>query len=203
MKTGSKKEGLNNCHQHRALSFLLSMKYAFLFLVALACIFSACENDQSEIKRVTERTNEPVEHIKGLETLYSDSGLVRVRVRAAELKKLTSPTNITEMPLGIHIEFFDTEMKVESELKAKYAVHYENERIWEAKKDVVVVNKKGEMLNTELLIWNERSEKLTSDQHVKISTKDEIIYGNGFEANQDFSVYKIFNVRGRINLKKQ
>lgn len=182
--------------------FFNNGKMVFIFLLALAGVLCGCENDQTEIKRVTEKKNEPIEHIKGLETLYSDSGLVRVRVRAPELKKIALPVNITEMPLGIHIEFFDPQLKVESELKAKYAVHYENEKIWEARKDVVVVNKKGEMLNTELLIWNERNEKLTSDQHVKITTADEIIYGDGFEANQDFSVYKIFNVRGRITVKK-
>ena len=91
---------------------------------------------------------------------------------------------------------------MESELKANYAIHYENERRWEARKDVVVVNSKGERLNTEKLIWDERKEKLSSDQHVKISTAEEIIYGNGFEANQDFSSYKIFNVTGRITVKK-
>ncbi|MBK7886167.1 MAG: LPS export ABC transporter periplasmic protein LptC [Bacteroidetes bacterium] len=202
MKIGSKKEDLINLIMRTSRLFFNRRSLDFLFLLTFAGVLSACENDQTEIKRITEQKNEPVEHIKGLETLYSDSGLVRVRVRAPELKKIVSPQNITEMPQGIHIEFFDPEMKVESELKAKYAVHYENEKRWEARKDVVVVNKKGEMLNTELLIWNERNEKLTSDQHVKITTEDEIIYGDGFEANQDFSLYKIFNVRGRITVKK-
>ena len=45
----------------------------------------------------------------------------------------------------------------------------------EARKNVVVVNEKGETLNTEHLIWDERSEKLKSDEFVKITRKDEII----------------------------
>lgn len=184
------------------LMFFNKRNSYYFFLLALSCVLYSCENDQSEIKRITEKTNEPVEHIKGLETLYSDSGMVKVRVISPELKKILTPVSITEMPAGVHIEFFNSEMKVESELKANYAVHYENEKVWEARKDVVVINKKGDMLNTELLVWNERTEKLTSDQHVKITTADEIIYGNGFEANQDFSVYKIYNVRGRITVKK-
>ena len=141
-----------------------------LFLLVLGVQLVSCENDQAEIKRVTNVSKEPIEHIKGLEILYSDSGLVRV--------------------------------KVTSELKAKYAIHYENESKWEAQKDVVVINEKGDQLNTEKLVWNEREEKLTSDEHVKITTAEEIIYGKGFEANQDFSRYKIFNVKGRITVKK-
>jgi LPS export ABC transporter protein LptC len=173
-----------------------------VFLVAFTILWSACENDTAEITRITKPENEPVEHIKGLETLYSDSGIVKVKVMAAELRKIVSPQPITELPKGIRIEFYDNFLNVESELKANYAIHYENERRWEARKDVVVVNRKGERLNTEKLIWDERKEKLSSDQHVKISTAEEIIYGNGFEANQDFSSYKIFNVTGRITVKK-
>lgn len=173
-----------------------------LFLLVLGVQLVSCENDQAEIKRVTNISKEPVEHIKGLEILYSDSGMVRVKVNSPELKKLVFPEPITEMPLGIHIQFYDESKKVTSELRANYAIHYENESKWEAQKDVVVINEKGDQLNTEKLVWNEREEKLTSDEHVKITTAEEIIYGKGFEANQDFSRYKIFNVKGRITVKK-
>ena len=71
-----------------------------------------------------------------------------------------------------------------------------------ARKNVVVVNEKGEQLNTENLVWDEKSEKLLSNEFVKITSKDEIIYGTGFEANQNFSKYKIFNIKGTISLKK-
>ena len=65
---------------------------------------------------------------------------------------------------------------------------------------MVVVNEKGEQLNTEHLVWDEKQEKLLSDEFVKITTKDEIIFGNGFEANQDFSKYRIFKIKGTISI---
>lgn len=65
-----------------------------------------------------------------------------------------------------------------------------------------MVNEKNEKLNTEHLIWNERTKKIYSDDFVKITTPDEIIFGNGFEADQDFSRYKIMKIKGTINLKK-
>ena len=68
----------------------------------------------------------------------------------------------------------------------------------EARKNVVVVNQKGDRLNTEHLIWDEKKQKLISDEFVKITTKDQIIYGDGFEANEDFTKYKIFKTRGTI-----
>ena len=43
-----------------------------------------------------------------------------------------------------------------------------------------------------------KKQKLLSDEFVKITTKDQIIYGDGFEANEDFTKYKIFKTRGTI-----
>ena len=185
---------------HRLMTMLVSSVPLFFFLV-LSMSVTSCKPDQEEISRITVADSTPVEQIKGLETLYSDSGFVKVRVRAPLYEKITTPEFRTLLPSGIHIEFFDANMKVESELRAQFAVHYEDKRIWEARKDVEVVNLKGERLNTEKLIWDERKELLSSDEQVKITTEEEIIYGKGFEANQDFSKYRIFNVKGRITLK--
>ena len=87
---------------------------------------------------------------------------------------------------------YNDQLEVKSKLDADYGIRYERGEKMEARKNVTVVNQKGETLNTEHLIWDERKEKLTSDEFVKITTNDEIIFGNGFEANQDFTKYKIF-----------
>lgn len=181
----------------------ISTGFRSICLIFVVCVaVSACENDQKEIQRVTSRITGPTEEIKGLQTLYSDSGRVKVKVTAAELDKIPGPPPVTELPGGVHIEFFDEQLQVVSELTARYAIHYELERVWEARNKVVVVNRKGETLKTEKLIWNEKKELLTSDAFVTISTAEETIYGEGFEADQDFSSYKIFKVKGIITVRK-
>ena len=106
------------------------------------------------------------------------------------------------MPKGLNAIFYNEKMEVKSRLEAEYGIRYEREQKMEARKNVIVTNEKGDKLNTELLIWDERKEKLLSDEDVKITTKDEIIFGKGFEANQDFTKYKIFNLKGTISLNK-
>ena len=172
------------------------------FIIALGLFFQACENDQSKIEQLTKPNNSPLESLKGLETIYSDSGLIRVKVTAPVLNKYVNPKAITELPKGLSIDFYDEHLNIVSKLNAKYAIHYEQERRWLAKNDVVVVNQKGEKLNTEKLLWDEGSGKLRSDEFVKITTPDEIIMGKGFEANQDFSSYKIYKVTGNITVKE-
>ena len=73
----------------------------------------------------------------------------------------------------------------------------------EARKNVEVINEKGDKLNTEHLTYDMADGKLRSDEFVKITTADEIIYGTGLEANEDFSRYRIFNIKGIINLKNK
>ena len=172
------------------------------FILALGLFFQACENDQVKIAQITKPDQLPLESLAGLETIYSDSGIIKVKVIAPVLNKYNNPKLITEMPIGIAIEFYDNNLHVISKLTSHYAVHYEQDRKWMAKNDVVVVNTKGERLNTEKLFWNENSGKIYSDEFVKITTPEEIIMGKGFEAEQDFSKYKIFKVTGNITVKK-
>ena len=43
----------------------------------------------------------------------------------------------------------------------------------------------------------------TDQEFVKITTKDEVIYGQGLEANQDFSKYTIKKIRGTIAMQHE
>ena len=87
-------------------------------------------------------------------------------------------------------------------MRANYAKQMMNTQIWESKGNVVVVNKMGEQINTELMYWDQRKGLIYSDAYVKITTPDKIIEGNGFEANQDFTDYQIKDIIGTINLKE-
>ncbi len=184
------------------LFFHIPFKPLLFTLLLGLWLAAGCENDKNEIAKVTALDKTPLESIRNLETIYSDSGIIKVKVTAPLLYKYTTPKTITELPKGLHIEFYDDNMNVVSQLTAKYAIHYEMEQKWEARKDVVVINKKNEQLNTERLVWDEKTQRISSDKFVKITTPEEIIYGDGFEADQNFTSYKIFKVKGHITVKE-
>jgi len=108
-----------------------------------------------------------------------------------------------EMPKGMKAIFYDEALNVKSRITADYAVRYEKEEKMEARKHVVVINEKGEELDTEHLIWDQKREKLISDEFVTIKQKDQTIFGYGFEANQDFSKYRIFNPSGTFAVNNE
>ena len=175
---------------------------AFFLFFCLSALFS-CENDLNKVKLYSKEKISPQESAKNIKILYSDSAHLEVELTAPLLNHFETQNPYIEMPKGFNALFYNNKLEVKSKLFADYGIRYERDQRMEARKNVTVINEKGEKLNTEHLIWDERKEKLYSDEFVKITTKDEIIFGNGFEANQDFSKYKIFNIKGMISLTQK
>jgi len=173
-----------------------------LWVFFSAFLFSSCENDIEKIKLVGSGRNEPVEKAVNIKILYSDSARVQVELTAPLMEHYLGAKAYLEMRKGFQALFYTNALAVKSKLTADYGIRYEKDQKMEARKNVVVINEKGEQLNTEHLVWDEKAQKLLSSEFVKITTRDEIIYGTGFEANQDFSKYKIFNIKGTLALKK-
>lgn len=169
-------------------------------LLLLLGVFFACENSTEEIVPMETEEKRPDQIGKDVEILYSTNGRVSFQLNAPVMEQYLGEEPYTEMPEGVHIQTFDSVMNVTSELTANYAIDLKYEDRMEAKDDVVVVNEKGEKLNTEHLVWNKKTEKITSDVFVKITTDSEVLMGEGLISNQDFTEYRILKPRGIINL---
>jgi hypothetical protein len=63
---------------------------------------------------------------------------------------------------------------------------------------VVWKSHKQEKLESEELIWEEEERRIYSNKFVKITKPDEVIYGVGFETNQEFTRWKINAPEGEI-----
>jgi LPS export ABC transporter protein LptC len=171
-------------------------------LISLFVIISmySCENDLDKVKLYSKGQVIPTETARSIKIIYSDSAKVQVEITAPLLDHYSTENPYIEMPNGLKATFYNERMEVKSKLVADYGVRYEKDQKMEAKKNVIVTNEKGDKLNTEHLIWDEKKQKLLSNEDVKITTKDEIIFGKGFEANEDFTKYKIFNIKGTISI---
>ena len=103
---------------------------------------------------------------------------------------------------GIKVQFFDIYGKKESELNAGYAIIDDKNDLMLAENNVIVRNIKGDILETEKLNWNQETEEIFTEEFVKITTKNEVIYGIGLESNQNFSKYSIRNIKGTITINQ-
>lgn len=175
-----------------------------LYIVSIfILVLQACTSETDKERVMNERINLPLETGKNIYITYTDSGSTKAKVFAPILERYATETrNETVMKNGITAYFFSKDGKIDSYLKSKYAVRYDREKKMIARNDVILVNSKGDTLNTEELIWEEAKQMIHSDKYVRITTKDEIIMGDGFESNTEFTKYKIFSIRGTISLKQ-
>jgi LPS export ABC transporter protein LptC len=135
--------------------------------------------------------------------LYTDSAQLKIVLTANRLllfnKNVSEP--FTVLPKGFFITFFNEEEKISTTLRANYGVRFDISKRMEAKYAVEVVNKKGEKLETERLIWDEGKKRIYTDAPIKITTPTQVITGKGLDSNEDFTKYEIREVTGIIKLK--
>lgn len=149
----------------------------------------------------------PTQESWDVEYVYTDSGKVTARMTAPFLREIKSKDNPDqaelEMPEGVKLRVFNKNTGLEeSLLTARYAKINQQTGLAEARGDVVIVNSEGARLETEELFWQRDKDIIMTEKFVKITTKDEILYGEGLEANSGFNTYKIFKIRGTISVKE-
>lgn len=138
---------------------------------------------------------------RNVEILYSDSARVRVRITGPRLNYYSERENPRqEFTEGVKVEFFDAALHVTSTLTAKTGVRSQDRGQVIVRDSVVLTTDKQETLETEELIWDEKTEKVYTEKFVKVTKPGEVIYGIGLEANQDFSYWKITVPKGRIKV---
>lgn len=153
--------------------------------------------DDDEDGALTKYTN--------IELTYSDSAMMKVKILAGGMKQLPDGEENTKLEFydGVHVYFYDQNGNVNTEMESQRAVRYDAQMKMEAFEDVVVFNEKKEQLNTEHLVWEEKKDLIHTEKHVKITTANDILLGEGLESNATFTKYKILKPTGSFQIEEK
>ncbi len=176
-------------------------------MIGMALLVS-CQKDIQRIESLENIDTIPAIRALGVETIYSDSAFVRLRLSAPEMKEFPEADSLDpkiEFPLGLTATFFNKVIQIESTLQAEYAIYHTKTKVFEARNNVIVKNfTEDQELRTDQLWWEEEKERIWSDMPVTIITEDGTTTGDGgFEADQSFSWYRIRRNRGQMKVKEQ
>lgn len=175
----------------------ISITTVFVAVVMLLFI-SACSSNKKQLgDAVTNRDSLPALETHDVTTLISDSGVIRYRI-TTPLWLVYDKLNPSHWSFeeGVYLENFDENNDVQAEIKSDTAYYYDKQKLWELRGHVEIKNQQGERFNTELLFWNQDTQKVYSDQFIRIEQIDRIITGHGFDSNQQFTVYTIHKPEG-------
>jgi len=167
--------------------------YSRLYLAILtALILSSCKNEIADIRAITDVSHLPVQTSYNAEYILSERGKVTNRLFAAKLEQYQGDEEYVLATGGVTVIFYDSLEQQEAKLTAKEGAHYGKDKKLIARDSVVLLSRKGEMLETEELIFLEDSALIYTDKFVKIVTANgSTLYGNGLVSNDSFTKWQI------------
>ncbi|KAA6333953.1 Lipopolysaccharide export system protein LptC [termite gut metagenome] len=146
---------------------------------------------------ITERDSLPAMQTLGVTSLISDSGITRYRIETEEwLVYDKKKPSYWAFEKGVYLEKFDSLFNIDAIVKADTAYYYDKQKLWKLVSNVHIQNLKGEKYDTDLLYWDQATQRIYSDKFIRIEQTDRIITGYGFESDQQMIKPVINNVEG-------
>ena len=172
-------------------------------LQILIFILSSCSKEQQTVQIKVRSDIDPSMSADNINVLFSDSGKIEARLTAPMLNQYSGQNPRMEFPKGFKIYMYDSIMRVQSTITARYGIRYDFKDYMEARKDVIVRNElKNEQLNTEHLIWDERSHRIYNNDPIKVTTPGKVLYGNDLESDEGFTRYNFKHPTGEMMVRK-
>jgi LPS export ABC transporter protein LptC len=184
--------------------FFIKVKNLFnIFFYCTIALSIGCTSSMQKVQTKIDKSLLDSENADSVTLYYSTNGQTRARLAAKKFTHvLTAKPPYVDMTDGIKVQFFGADDSASSVLTARRGRYFEDNNNVLVRDSVVITNNKNEELHTEELVWNEAKQIFYTEKKVTIYTPTQIIIGQGMEANQDFTYYKIINPIGIIAVPK-
>jgi len=131
--------------------------------------------------------------------IHTEEGKIKLEIISEKIERYSSEASELKFREGFNVNFYSKSGKIISNLSALNAIVDEKNKIMTAKDSVILKNNEKK-LETEVLIWDEKKDKIYTESDVIITTKNEIIYAQGFISDPNFSDYTLKNISGKMYL---
>lgn len=180
---------------------------AFALIIFILTMFLSCQTKVASDIPPDLLENKPIPTVDAtdFETTYTDSGVVRYHLVTPRLLNFEKEKNpYMEFPEGFHLQEFDKDKKIISELSANYGKNFIADHKWVATGNVVMVNNKGDTLRTEELNYLQNDDLIYTDKFVSVKKGDQTLFGKGgFKSDSQMTKTTFFNTQGHVYMKDQ
>ncbi len=161
-------------------------------------LFLSCQEGKEHIApAINPRDSVAVMISYGVNTLVSDSGLIKYRIVAErwEVNQEKKPSRWI-FDKGLFLEQFDEKFHVEAYIQSDTAYYYDQSKIWELRGRVRVRTVDGMRFSSEELFWDQNSHELYSHKFSHLITPDREMQGTYFLSDEHLRHYTISNTKG-------
>jgi len=182
------------------------LKIKDLIIESIVVVFTiamllSCSNDIKEVEKFTASDTTSGQFGKDLVMLYSDSLVVRYKIRAKEYsEKIENGISYNEFPKGLFVKIFNSKGEFDSSIESQYAKLDPITKIWTVRYGVEIISSDGYKVNTELLYWDQKKKTVYSDKYVRITNSDGTVVegNNGFHSDENLENLELNVISGDL-----
>jgi len=176
---------------------LLDIKLCIVTVFTVTMFFS-CKNNFKEVQNIGIVDSGPLTIAEHINTKYTDSGQLTMNLRSAKMLDFSNRAfSFFEFPIGVDLDFFDDDNN-KSNVIADYALVYNGTSLIDLRGNVVLTTHNNDTLFAEQLYYDQKTEWLFTNQPVRFVRQNEIINGNGFDSNRNFTNAEVLETTGII-----
>ena len=131
------------------------MPLVFFFI---STMFFSCQNNPDLVNDLFQTKAFPLEVISKSKMIHTEEGEIKLEIIANKIERFVGDSARLIFSNGFNVTFYNSSGNVTSNLFAKKAIVDEKNNLMTAM-DSVVLKSKKKILETELLIWDEKKKK--------------------------------------------
>ncbi|NQX86455.1 MAG: LPS export ABC transporter periplasmic protein LptC [Flavobacteriaceae bacterium] len=179
-------------------------KYIYVNIVTAIAVtmFFSCKNNFKEVQKIGILDSAPLTIAEDINTKYTDSGRIKsVLLSPKMLNYSNRDYAFYEFPDGIDLTLYDDKQQ-KSKVKSDYAIMYQETDLIDLRGNVVLATHNADTLFSEQLFYDQKNEWIFTNAPVTFKTKDQIIKGNGFDSNKNFTNAHVIEITGHMYLNE-
>lgn len=165
---------------------------------ALLIIFTACgQQPEHTAPAVNPRDSMPMMTSYGINTMISDSGVMKYRIIAErwDVNEAKEPPR-WYFPRGLFLEQFDEHFHAQAFIQCDTAFYFNTRKLWHLIGNVRVRTVDGLRFNSEELYWDQGRHELYSNLFSRVVTPERELQGAYFTSDEKMRHYKVTNTKG-------
>ena len=168
-----------------------------LIVTMLVCLGSCSEQREHTPAAVRDRDSASMMVSYGINTLISDSGLIKYRIVTErwDVNTIKNPSRWT-FEKGIFMEQFDESFHIEGYIQADSAWYYDQQKLWELRGRVYIRNVNGLIFRSEELWWDGIKHEFYSYKFSRVVTPERTLEGTYFRSDEHMAHYEVTNSVG-------
>jgi LPS export ABC transporter protein LptC len=176
---------------------ILDIKF-YIVTVFTVTMFFSCKDNFKEVQNIGIVDSGPLTVAEHINTKYTDSGRLKMNLQSAKMLDFSNRAfAFFEFPIGVNLDIFDADNN-KSNVIADYALVYTKTDLIDLRGNVVLTTHNKDTLFAEQLYYDQKTQWLFTNQPVRFVRQNEIINGNGFDSNRNFTNAEVLETTGII-----